>query len=394
MSNTSFFVEVDACLRSKSHEPVCGDYFVSKKIKSEQRVVATLSDGLGSGIKANVLATMTATMAICFTERNEPIQYTAESIMRTLPIDSVRQISYATFTIIDIEPGGETKVVEYGNPNSIVMRGGKQWQPKYEKICFQTFDGKTRELNSYSFAAQKEDRIICFTDGVSQSGIGTKSMPFGWEAEGVTQFATDQLAKNPKLSASELSRKIVERSYVNDTLKHRDDTSCAVIYFRNPRKMLVCTGPPFDKSRDAAYVKQVESFQGHKIVCGGTTSQIIARALNREIEVSLDSVSHLPPSSRMEGFDLITEGIITLGKVVYYLEKLKSSQIQETDPAAEIVRLFFESDIIVFILGTKINNAHQDPSLPVELEIRRNVVKKIVALLEGKFLKEVQMHFI
>jgi hypothetical protein len=52
------------------------------------------------------------------------------------------------------------------------------------------------------------------------------------------------------------------------------------------------------------------------------------------------------------------------------------------------------ADVIHFLVGTCVNIAHQDPNLPVELEIRRNVIKKIIRILEEKFLKQVKVQYL
>ncbi|MFA6951445.1 MAG: stage II sporulation protein E, partial [Lentimicrobiaceae bacterium] len=174
-----------------------------------------------------------------------------------------------------------------------------------------------------------------------------------------------------------------------------DDTSCAVIYFRQPRKLLICTGPPFEDSNDKILAQKIEKFEGRKIICGATTGDIIARELDRKIVDTFDfDDPDLPPISLMDGVDLVTEGILTLGKVTEILKKYSNSTRLTKGPADRIVQMLIESDEINFVVGTRINIAHQDPSLPVELEIRRTVVKRIARILEDKFLKEVNFTYI
>jgi hypothetical protein len=175
----------------------------------------------------------------------------------------------------------------------------------------------------------------------------------------------------------------------------RDDMSCGVVCFREPRKILFCTGPPFRKENDAILADQVNSFNGDIIVSGGTTSQILSRILDKEVEVMMDPVFRgLPPASKMEGVDLVTEGILTLGKVSEYLGKIDNLGKEIAGPAGKIINYFSRNDEIIFLVGTRVNDAHQDPNLPVELEIRRNVIKKIARLLEDKFLKKTVINYI
>lgn len=175
----------------------------------------------------------------------------------------------------------------------------------------------------------------------------------------------------------------------------KDDASCAVIYFRDPRKLLICTGPPYEEVNDKVYAKKVADFVGKKVLCGATTADIIAREWEKTIVDSFDFIDpELPPISYMDGVDLITEGILTLTKVLNLLKDFNKNTMLDKGPAGLIVNMILQSDEIDFIVGTRINIAHQDPSLPVDLEIRRTVVKRIAAILEEKFLKEVKVEFI
>lgn len=394
MEHSRYNIEVEYFQKNKHGNHVCGDHFVSKKVQNENRLVAVLSDGLGSGIKASVLASLTASMALHFTLKNEPILRTAKTIMATLPEDKYRKISYATFSIIDINSFGEAKVIEYDNPTYLIIRDKQVFFPFKEKMVIKREKLNDAKVYTSKFNIKKEDRIIFFSDGISQSGMGSPTMPLGWDDK-IADYVIKEIENDPYISAKSLASKIVHRAERNDGFKLKDDSTCNVIYVRNPRNLLICTGPPFMEDKDAQLADYVKSFNGKKIVCGGTTSSIIARELNEEVEVGLISEDpSLPPASKMKGLDLVTEGILTIGKVAELLEETDYKGISSKGPAADIVRILLESDKITFMVGTRINNAHQDPNLPIELEIRRIVIKKIKRLLEDKFLKEVELKFI
>src|SRR4051794_25314957 len=120
----SSFIEVDHCHRAKHGQMISGDIFLSESVKQDGRIVSVLSDGLGSGVKASVLATMTATMALKFTASAMDIRRSAEIIMDTLPICSKRKVSYSTFTVVDMECSGRTRIIEHGNPPCLLIRPG------------------------------------------------------------------------------------------------------------------------------------------------------------------------------------------------------------------------------------------------------------------------------
>jgi hypothetical protein len=158
---------------------------------------------------------------------------------------------------------------------------------------------------------------------------------------------------------------------------------------------MICTGPPYEKEKDKDLANKVSSYEGKVILCGGTTANIVARELNRTIvDELIFEDPELPPESFLEGIDLVTEGILTLQKVNEILKTYNNSVRLGKGPADKIVKMLMESDEIHFIIGTRINIAHQDPNLPVELEIRRTVVKRIARLLEEKWLKKISYEYI
>ncbi len=393
--NRNFFIEVNSQQRNHDGERICGDVFLYRSIKEENRVIAVLSDGMGHGVKANILATLTATMAMNFTREHKEVDRIAEIIMNTLPVCSERKVSYSTFTIVDIESSGRTNILEYDNPSTIVLRGNQIFDPSWKKVVLEKGKNSGKVLKTCSFFPEKEDRIIFCSDGVSQSGMGSDSFPFGWERENVANYASSLVSSESSISAIMLAGKIVTMAHKNDAYKARDDISCATIYFREPRKLLICTGPPFEKEKDKDLAARVLNSTRKVVLCGGTTADIIARELNRTVvDELIFEDPELPPESFLEGIELVTEGILTLQKVNEILKSYNNSVKLGKGPADKIVRLLMESDEIHFIIGTRINIAHQDPNLPVELEIRRTVVKRIARLLEEKWLKKVTFEYI
>ena len=392
---SNFFIEVNCQQKFHDGERICGDVFLMQRVIGEDRTIVVLSDGMGHGVKANVLATLTATMALNFTKEHKDIHKIADIIMNTLPVCSVRQMSYSTFTIIDIEHNGVTQILEYDNPECLILRGATKFDPGWQCVILQSDVNAGKELKYCSFTPQKEDRIVFWGDGITQSGMGSDDYPFGWGLENAQTFALRLVKNELDISARKLSTKLVNMAYVNDNYHPKDDISTATIYFREPRRLLICSGPPFDKENDKKLAQKFADFEGKKVISGATTGDIISRELNLEIEDSFEFTDpDLPPISYMEGADLVTEGILTLSKVNEILSKFNETSVVGSGPADLIVKLIMESDRIDFLVGTGINVAHQDPNLPVELEIRRTVVKRMAAILHDKFLKEVKLTFL
>lgn len=391
----NFFIEVNCQQKNHEGERICGDVFLSERVVAENRTIAVLSDGMGHGVKANVLATLTAKMALSFTKEHKEIHHIAEIIMKTLPVCSVRKMSYSTFTIIDIEHHGVTRILEYDNPECFIMRGKERFEAARQCVVLQNDVNAGKELRYCEFIPEKEDRIIAWSDGITQSGMGSDSHPFGLGLDGAQDFVQQQIINQTKVSARRLSTKLVNMAYRNDDFHPKDDISAVTIYFREPRKLLLCTGPPFDQENDKVLAQKFKEFKGKKIISGATTGDIISRELGVEIEDIFEfNDPNLPPTSLMKGVDLVTEGILTLGKVNEILSAYPEISPSGKGPADQIVNLILESDEINFIVGTGINVAHQDPSLPIELEIRRTVVKRMAQILHDKFLKEVSLTFL
>ncbi len=395
MNKNGYFIEVDSYQGYKHNQLVGGDVFLSTKIKEENRIVSVLSDGLGSGIKASVLATLTATMASRFIVNYIDIKKSAQIIMKTLPVCKERKISYSTFSIVDIESDEHIRIIEYDNPPYILLRESRIMDVDKNLIKVKPRRKKESQLYFSNFKAEMGDRIILLSDGVTQSGMGTPTMPLGWGISELRMFVEQIISENKTISARELAKRIVKKAMANDSFRCKDDITCGVIYFRKPRNIMVMTGPPISKDKDKDLAAMIDTFDGKKVICGGTTANIVARELKRDIKVNLRDIDpEIPPPASMHGIDLITEGIITLGKVAELLEMGVKQDSQDGNAAQKLVYSLLNSDIVNFVVGTKINEVHQDPNMPVELEIRRNVVKKIIKLLEEKYLKEAHLQFI
>jgi len=394
VSGVESFIEVDSCQRAKHGQFISGDVFLTRKVEPESRIISVLSDGLGSGVKASVLASMTATMALKFTASAMDIHRSAEIIMDTLPICSVRKISYSTFTVVDMASTGQTRIIEHGNPSFLLVR------PKGELIVEKTEvrpkRWEDRVISFSSFDVQREDRIIFFSDGITQAGMGEFRTPLGWGLENVEKFAREKIARYPHISARELSRLLVAKAEEVDGLSAKDDITCGVVYFRSPRQLLVMTGAPFNRAHDHDLAKMAEKTQGRKVICGGTTANIVSRLLNRPIQIDMRQQldPKVPPSARMEGFELVTEGTLTLGEVLRLLEEGFDPEAPRPNAAVRLANMLLDSDIVKFAVGTRINEAHQDPNIPVELDLRRNIVKRIARVMEDKHMKRVLIQYL
>lgn len=390
MENKSLFIDIDLAQQRKYTENICGDSFLSKRYPDEGRVIAVLSDGLGSGIKANILSSITATMLLNFIAARKDSLKSAEIVMNSLPVCQVRKISYATFSSIDCTDDGKAQIVEEGNPKFLWIREGVVMEVDPLILSSKVFEN--RELSTYEIQLKPEDRVIFCSDGVTQAGLGSDRLRLGWRRSGLAEFVLERLKKDKHISSRQLAKEIVEEAIIKEECP-KDDISAVVLYFRRPRELLVFTGPPYYADRDNKYANMFFSFSGEKVICGGTTANIVARELNKEIHGDIKQYyGELPACSHMQGVSLITEGILTLTRALEYLEN--GGINFPKDSAGKLVDILLNNDCISFMVGAKLNQAHYDPEMPIELEIRKNIVKRLVKILEEDYLKKISLKFI
>ncbi len=389
------FVEMESFQFTKTGQAACGDDLQIKVLKNENRYLAVLSDGLGSGVKANILANMTTTMALRFLQSNMDLLQSVETIMDSLPVCEVRKISYATFSMVDLRLGGITRVVEMGNPQYIQLRGTEEVQPlKHETIVSKHWPD--RQVECYELKMEPGDRLIIASDGVTQSGLGEGSQyKFGWRRCGEMAFAQERIAENPDISSYALARSIAYEAYGISQNTCKDDITCMVLYMRTPRVMRLLTGPPYHKEHDREYALQANLGEDHTVVCGGTTATILERVLGKRVQIDISRLKpgdKLPPAGRMPGVAMVTEGILTLTRVCVALEN-DEELAQVPTAARRIIDMMMQHDIIEFVVGTKVNEAHQDPNLPQDLELRRGVIRRLCDVLQKKYRKETKVSY-
>ena len=419
-------IDIDYSQLYKHGQKIGGDVFYLDRATGSNVITAILSDGLGSGVRANVLASLTSHMASKLSLSPMDLQRSAEVIMDTLPVDSVKGISYSTFTIAriifsDNKSFIRVELIEYDNPDSLRFSSSEPVEWKKESVRLRRKAAIKEEIVfSSAFEMKDGDRLIFFSDGVAQAGVALgqapdqlrdagyvsydqmphrqkKAQPVtakGWGLENVSEYISSSIRKEPDISSRQLARDIVTQAYKYDNYKPNDDITCCVINVRKPRRTLIVTGAPRNRDSDKKLGEIVRNYNGQVIVCGGTTAKIVARELGKDITADKSPAGSLPPSSVIDGIDLVTEGMITLTAVSERLRKKVLLKEMNEDAAKRLIKLLRETDQIEIIAGTKINDELDDPATAAKIGLRFPVIDSIARSLRENYFKECEVKYL
>lgn len=364
----------------KAGEQLCGDcvQFASNADTS----ICVLADGLGSGVKANILATLTSRILATMSAGGLPVEECVNTIVRTLPECNVRKIAYSTFTIVKIRDQKYVELTRFDNPHTIVLRNGKNYNFQYHT---RMIEGK--KIYESRFEAMENDVFAVMSDGVIYAGIG-EEYAFGWERENVIRYLEQHY--HPSLTAKQIARLLAAECNRLYRGKPGDDTSVAVLRLCKRQAVNLMIGPPSSAGLDEVIAREFFSSTGKKIVCGGTTNKIAARYLGAEITTSLDYAdSDLPPIYHLPGVDLATEAVVTISRVLEYAEeylagtRLSASWENRRDGASLIAtELFDRATDIRFFVGCAMNPAHQNPKLSLAFGAKFQLIDRLAESLK------------
>lgn len=383
-----YFLETGYSSLNKKGEELCGDNVEEKR--DDDSVTLVLADGLGSGVKANILSTLTSKILCTLISNKVDIDECIDTIIQTLPVCKVRNVAYSTFSALYVNTDGEGYLFEFDNPQAILMHNGEAVDMPREPRIIQ---GKTVYVSKLQLG--DTDAVLVMSDGVIHAGIG-ELFNFGW----VRSDVKDYLDRNyfPGITARDLACLLA--NVCNDLYdgKPGDDTTIACLRVRKPLKVRIMVGPPIDPKNDETCVLRFLTGEGKKVVCGGTSSQLVARYLHQPVQTSLDfSDPDVPPMGYIKGIDLTTEGVLTLRKLLTLSDKylsphdLSPKRQKKTDGASQLCNLLFEeASDITFFVGQNINVAHQ--GLPIDTTMKLKLVENIASNLR-KAGKHVEINY-
>ncbi len=369
-------------------EQLCGDH-IDIIEQNENSTVIVLADGLGSGVKASILSTLTSKIISTMMSEGLPLEECVKTIAATLPICSVRGVAYSTFTIIHIINNTTAELIQYDNPQVILLRDCVNYDyPKTEL----NIEGKT--IYKSVIRLQENDIFVAMSDGCPHAGIGI-AFNFGWKREDIASFM--ETLAHVGYTAKTLSTMLIDECDKQYGHHPGDDATACVVRIRKREPMNILFGPPRNRDDCDRMMSLFFSKEGKHIVCGGTTSSIAAKYLGKPVKASLNfERSDVPPIAEIEGVDLVTEGVITINKVIEYAkDALGPNELYEHwsykhDGASLICQMLFEEATdINFFVGRAVNPAHQNPDLPINFNIKMNLVEELSSCLKqmGKRIK-------
>lgn len=385
-------VSIDVAWKSlnKHQEELCGDKV--EVLKTDDSDIVILADGMGSGVKANILATLTSKILGTMLHEGAALESCVETVARTLPICKVRKVAYATFSILQIFHSGEAYLVEFDNPSCVFIRDGKIINYPYE-----TREIEGKKIHEYRFTVKKNDCFVLMSDGVIYAGAGAILDLEGWTWDAMAEYTLK--CTKQTLSASRLAVMLSQACSELYEEKPGDDTTVAVARVIERRIVNIFTGPPAKKEDDERLMHDFMHTEGKKVVAGGTSANIAARVLGKEIVTKADTSSpDVPPMASIDGIDLVTEGVITLGKSLKLLKKYVRDEfdaeffdeLDADNGASRLAKLLIEecTELNLFV-GTAVNAAHKETALNFDLSMRQNLIEQLMRTAEemGKTVK-------
>lgn len=379
----SFSIDVSWKSLNKQGEELCGDKV--EVLKTEDSDIVILADGMGSGVKANILATLTSKILGTMLREGASIESCVETVAKTLPICKIRKVAYATFSILQIFHSGEAYLAEFDNPSCVFIRDGKIVKYPYE---VREIEGK--KVHESRFQVKKNDCFTLMSDGVIYAGAGSILNLQGWTWEAMSEYTLKCTKKT--LSASRLAVMLCQACDELYEEKPGDDTTVAVARVIERRVVSIFTGPPAKKEDDERIIHDFMHSDGKKVISGGTSANIAARVMGKEIVTEISTAGpDVPPTAVIEGIDLVTEGVLTLGKCLKLLKKYVRGEFDEEffdeldadNGASRLAKLLIEecTELNLFV-GTAVNDAHKETELNFDLSMRQNLVEQLVRTAE------------
>lgn len=376
-------LDIGVAQLKKHGEELCGDSV--EIVRTGQADLVVVSDGLGSGVKANILSRLTTKTAATMLRQGGHIEEVIDTVAKTLPMNKVINAAYSTFSILQIKNTGQLYLVEYDNPGVFIGNRNKLFTPRrVERII------AGKKISEYELEVDDQDWLVLTSDGVLNAGTNGR-MNVGWDWKRIGSFIEDSYAEDR--CAQDWAEEIAGLCNTLYGEKPGDDVTVVVVKVRQPVHVSMLIGPPQRKEDDRLVVRKLMEAPGAKVVCGGTTGEIVGRVLGRKVFIDLTSVAEgVPPVGMLPGVDLITEGAVTLVQTLEHIKgntHLKELKTRK-DGASRLAALLKRADSIHMMVGMAKNEALDCNDVPAIYAYKHHVIRDLMNTLrsQGKDITE------
>lgn len=372
------FVDIYSESLNQQGEELCGD--VVRAARQADRSIVVLSSGLGGGVKACILATLTAEIIVTMFRNDVPVEEVVATVIGTLPVSKPQGAAYSTFTVLEVHHNTSVfRVLNYDNPKTYFFRDGEPYR----------IEARTENVLG---------KKILMRDGKLEPGdflgLASDGLVGGKRKELSAQLA--RLLRRKPGSARYVVHEVLNRAREACDGRPAADATFAGVYFRPRRSVMVFTGPPLDQKEDETRAARLLAFKGAKVVCGGTTASIVASYLGSAVKTERSTeLSDIPPIGVLPDVDLVTEGILTMAAALECMRNAGGDLWRlpgERNGAVLLANELLRADSIHFVLGQAINPHYQNPLLPRSISIRRNLVEQTAEFLRG-LNKDVEIEY-
>lgn len=375
-----YYIDMFSNSVNKCGEELCGDHV--EMARFDDSVIIVLSDGLGSGVKANILATLTSTIAITMLTAGLGLEETIDTIAHTLPECATRNLAYSTFTIIKIHDDGYVYVAEFDNPSFFLFDGSNR-----RNINKTQREISGKKIYESEFEMDANSLLVVTSDGAVHAGVGMY-LNLGWQWENISEYLETLTTEKTAKSVVGQLLGVCETLYGD---RPGDDTTVVAVKLKEPEVINIFTGPPKNKEDDSKVVQRILETEGQLILCGGTTANVVSRELNREINVDLSTMTEdIPPIAHMQGILLVTEGVLTLNKTIELLERYNNSKfdpevlekLEQNNGASILAKTLIEDCTHVNVwFGRAMNPAHQNADLSLNFNVKVRQIQQLLNVL-------------
>ncbi|HSV30786.1 MAG TPA: SpoIIE family protein phosphatase [Atribacteraceae bacterium] len=367
---TRLFVESFSSQICKHTHRHCGDLI--KIVRRPEQTLAILADGMGSGINANIQATLYVEYLFGLAEGGARVADAVRSSLAMLHRAKDHSGPWAAFNVVQIKQDGEVDMYCYEAPQPLLLSTSGIEEPVFRP---EYWSGEIVQHSEVQLRPQ--EAILVVSDGVTQAGLG-RGLKRGWSLEGLKSFLVKERL-DTAYQAPGIPGAVVRQAHQLHQQEPADDISTLTLAVRLPRQFHLLTGPPAQKNDLPKMLESFMNASGTRAACGGTTSKLLAEYLEKPLRVHPGKFGS-PAHFELEGIDLASEGTITLNRLNNIFSEPELAEEAGYGPL-RLLELINDADEIHFWVGQAKNPAHNPSLKTAGMMTRVEVIRALTAKL-------------